>query len=417
MKVLWIVNMLLPKLAKHLGKKTSTSGTWLIDLADGLSQNEEIELAVMTYASVDSFIDVKVDKIRYFVFPGGGKSLLFGGKQTRKDCLTAIDKFNPDLIHIHGTEYAPGYEMLKVCGNIPTLLTIQGIITRIADEYYGGLSKKELLKCITFKEALRFKSPFTSKFIYSKNAKREEDVLKKVKYVTGRTDWDKVTMQNINPELKYYRCNYNLPSVFYSASKWDINGVSRRTIYLSSSHYSLKGLHVFVDALGIIRKKYPDVCVYMPGGKVKDGKLIPSNGYMKYLLKKIKKKGLESNFYFLGGISSDKVVTQLQKANVCVVCSAMEGASATVREATMIGTPVVCSYRGGMTELVTDGVTGYTYDYPEYAMMADKILNVFENDDLAKDFSKKSIEISENRHDREKNIIDMFNVYKDICKA
>ena len=257
--------------------------------------------------------------------------------------------------------------------------------------------------------------PFVSKMIFSKNAKREKAFIKKVKYVTGRTDWDKVTMLNINPELTYYRCNYNLPSPFYGAKKWSVNDMERNTIYLSSSHYSLKGLHVFIDALEIVKRKYPDVRVIMPGGRAKDGKLISSSGYIKYVMKKIKTKGLEQNFCFIGGITSDKVVGELQRANICVVCSAMEGATATIRESSMIGTPSICSYRGGMTELITDGVTGFTYDYPEYAMLADKIMKIFEDDNLAQEFSKKSIEISEIRHNRQKNILDTYKVYQKIC--
>ncbi len=73
-------------------------------------------------------------------------------------CLTAIKRLKtakkalelcqPDLVHIHGTEYAPGYEMLKVCGDVPVLLTIQGILRRISKEYYGGLTFNERLKCL-----------------------------------------------------------------------------------------------------------------------------------------------------------------------------------------------------------------------------------------------------------------------------
>lgn len=32
MKVLWIVNMLLPDAAEHLGVQTGSSGTWMIDI-------------------------------------------------------------------------------------------------------------------------------------------------------------------------------------------------------------------------------------------------------------------------------------------------------------------------------------------------------------------------------------------------
>ena len=98
--------------------------------------------------------------------------------------------------------------MLRACPNIPTLLTIQGIIRRIVEEYYGGLSLGEILKISTLRDWVKLKTPLFYKMLYKHNAKREEQVLKTVKYVTGRTDWDKSTMLAVNPELRYFRCNH-----------------------------------------------------------------------------------------------------------------------------------------------------------------------------------------------------------------
>ena len=42
-KILWIVNMVLPELAKHMGVTTSASGTWMEDLSDKISQYEGID--------------------------------------------------------------------------------------------------------------------------------------------------------------------------------------------------------------------------------------------------------------------------------------------------------------------------------------------------------------------------------------
>lgn len=416
MKVLWIVNMVLPKVAKHLGMKTSSSGTWLIDLLDGLSAKEDLDVGVMTYYSGKEYKEIILDKVTYFLFPGGGKRLLHNSKKTRKDCQKVLNKFNPDLIHIHGTEYAPGYEMLKCNPNVPTLLTIQGILKRISDEFYAGLTKKELRKSVSLKNLLRFKTPYTMKMLYKKNAKREEQVIKSVNYATGRTDWDKVTMLSINPNLKYFRCNYNLRDEFYGASKWSVDSMNRRTILTGASGATFKGLHVLLKALSIVKQKYPDVKLFVPGGFAKNGKLVNPKGYNRFICDLIQEFGLQENVNFLGSISSAEVVKQMQLANVLVVPSSMEGASATVREAMMIGTPSICSYRGGMTELLTDYVNGFTYDFIEHPMLAHRIIEIFENDDLAIKFSKKSIELAEIRHDREKNIQDMLNVYNYIQK-
>lgn len=74
-----------------------------------------------------------------------------------------------------------------------------------------------------------------------------------------------------------------------------------------------------------------------------------------------------------------------------MVSSAVEGASASLCEAMMIGTPSVSSFRGGMTDLLTDRVNGFTYDYSEYPMLACRIDELFSNDKLACEFSKRTI--------------------------
>ena len=205
MKVLWILNMVLPKVAKEIGINSSFSGGWLVDLSNKIAEDHNIELATMTYYSGNEYKDITVEGIRNFIFPGGGKRLLFNSKKTVIDCQKVIDEFKPDLIHIHGTEYAIGYSVLKTNTKVPVLLTIQGVLTRISEEYYGGLKFKELLKVNTIKEHLKLKNIFFTKRLFKMNAKREQYILKNVKYVTGRTDWDKSVMLSINPSLKYYR--------------------------------------------------------------------------------------------------------------------------------------------------------------------------------------------------------------------
>ena len=40
MKILWIVNLLLPDAAEHLGVQTGSSGTWMIDISRALAARE-----------------------------------------------------------------------------------------------------------------------------------------------------------------------------------------------------------------------------------------------------------------------------------------------------------------------------------------------------------------------------------------
>lgn len=414
MKILWVLNMMLPDAAKALGKGTSTSGTWLLDYVHSIKSDDDIQLATMTYAKVEKLEVTTVDGIRHYVFPGGGKRLLFSSKKTIEDCKYVIDDFKPDIIHLHGTEYAMAYAMVQLQPTQPMILTIQGILTRISQEYRAGMKLGEFLKIATPKQWLRLNAPIFAERLFKKNAKREQYVLKNVSRVTGRVDWDKAQMLAINPNLKYDRLNYNVPPVFYDAEKWDISKAEAHSIYTGSSTYPLKGIHILIDALELVKKRYPDVKLYVPGNHTT---YKASNGYERYIWKKIEKAGLKDNVQFVGRKSSAEIVELLQKSRICVIPSAIEGASASLREAMMIGTPSICSYRGGMVDLIQDGTNGYCYDFSEYPVLADRICRLFEDDQLCQRFSEKAKADAAIRHARQKNYEDLKNIYIDMLNG
>jgi len=415
MRVLWIVNMVFPAVAQKLGLETSTSGGWLLDLASSISSQPGIQLGVMTYYAGDTFIDTEHEGVRYFLLPGGSKRLLYNNPKTREDCKKIVQIFQPDLIHLHGTEYAPAREMVYAHPEIPTLLTIQGILKRISAEYFGGLSLWQILKMSKMKDILKGKIPLTFKLLYSRNSKREEEVLKKVKYVTGRTDWDKSVMLSVNPSLEYFRCNYNLRDPFYDAAKWSVANMERHSILTGASHYSLKGLHILIRALAIVKRKYPDVKLIIPGGgKAVNGRLVRPSSYTRYIERMIAEYGLDENVVFAGNLSAEQVAEQLGKVHLCVVPSAIEGASATLCEAMYVGTPSICAHRGGMVDLLTDGECGFTYDFPEYPLLAHRIMQLFGDDTLCETFSEREKKRALERHNREKNTGRMIEVYEEI---
>lgn len=411
MRILWVLNMVMPEAAKALQIQTSFSGGWLIDYMRCLSEDPDVELATMTYANVHERIERTVNGVKHYVFPGGGKRLLFTSPKTLEDCQYVIDSFQPDLIHLHGTEYSIAYSMVKLNPRQPILLTIQGILTRIAQEYRGGMPLWDFCTSATWKQWLRLKLPFVSQQLFYKNAKRERYVLTHVSRATGRTTWDKAVMQSINPKLQYNRLNYNLRPEFYTDRKWCHEEMIPHTIYTGAAGYSLKGLHILIRALKIVKSRYPDVKLLVPGNKTTYKE---SNGYERYIWKMIRRLDLIDNVEFIGRKSADEVVDALLCANVCVVPSAMEGASATVCEAMMIGTPAICAFRGGMTDLLKDGISGYVYDFPEYPVLAERICQLFENENICKQFSDLAKKDATKRHARDENYTKLKSIYVDM---
>lgn len=416
MKVLWIVNMLLPELAHELGRKTGTSGTWLIDLSKGLSECSEIQLAIAC-VNGESFVDTQIGNIRYFCIPGNGKTMLFYRPELVKYWEEIENKFSPDIVHFNGTEYTHGISYLRRFPNKKKLLTIQGVIEKTSQNHWGGLPLPILLWYRTIQEYVHFNGMIERKIVARRNVKYEREYVKSVDFATGRTDWDKFYMQSLNLHLRYYRCNYNLRNEFYSAPKWKPENCTRHMVYASTStQVPMKGGHMVLPAIKLIRKQYSDVKFVFLAGNVKEGMLVPTSGYTRYILHEIKRLGIEDNVVFVGNQDAHGIIKLMLQSNITIVPSAVENASATLREAMHLGVPSIAAFRGGMPELINDGENGFLYDYSEFEFLAGRIMQVFSNDILAEKLSTNAIKTAKKWHDREKNVFDMLQVYHEILE-
>lgn len=416
MKILWIVNMMLPALAKYLNVKTSASGTWMEDLSDKISKSQDIELAVACVYG-DEYKEIDVDQIKYYLIPGNGKNMLFYTKSYEKIWKKINDEFKPDIVHLHGTEYSHGLSYLRAIPEQSYLLTIQGIISKIALKTDGELKFRTKLFNRTLRENLRFNGIIENKKLMKFNSRYEKEIINRVNYVTGRTDWDKAFLLATNTKLKYFRVFYNLRDEFYNCDKWNIEKAEPYTIYASvSASQPLKGGHIVMEALNVVKRKYPQVKTIFIAPTDTNGKLKKSNGYTKYINKLIKKYQLDENVEFHNRLNTKEVIEIMQKSRCCVVPSAMENASATLREAMDIGVPCIAAFRGGMVDLVQNGYNGFFFDYSEPEYLAEKIIQLFEDNELCNKLSKNSIKTAAVWHDRVKNIDDMIDVYMYIME-
>jgi glycosyltransferase involved in cell wall biosynthesis len=417
MRILWIVNMVLPDLANHLKIQTSASGTWMEDLSKKIAETEGIELAIAAVWG-DRFQQIRLGNICYYLLPGNGKTMLFYNKKLTQYWDIIESEYHPDIIHLHGTEYSHGLSYIRKYSSKRVLLTIQGIISKIQPKNAGEMLFREQLKSRTIKEYLRLNGIIESTILQKINSKYEQEIIKRSKYATGRTDWDKFYMKAINPEITYFRCNYNLRNEFYTAPKWRLENIRRYTIYASNSaQIPLKGGHMLLKALTIVKRYYPDVKVTFVGTKLKDGRMDITNGYGKYISRIIKKYNLEDNVEFVGRQSTKGVIDYMIKAHIAAIPSAMENASATLREAMHLGVPCIAPYRGGMTELIKDGLNGFVYDYSEYEYLAGRIMELFSDEAKCCDLSKNAINSATVWHNRDKNPLDMVHVYQTIMEG
>ncbi len=409
--------MVLPDLAKHLNVPTGSSGTWMINLSKSISESEDVDLAVACVYG-NEFKKVELDNITYYLLPGTSKSFMFYDKNLLQYWDKIEKDFSPDIVHIHGTEYTHSISYLRNYPDKKYLLNIQGVVSKISKNHTADLNFKELLKYRTLRECLHFNGMIERKMLSKKNSRYEREIISKVNYATGRTDWDKAFMLSVNPNLKYYRCIYNLREEFYHAEKWSAKKCTPHTIFASTSATApLKGGHIVLKALALVKEKYPDVKAYFLAGKTETGEIKVVSGYTKYIKHLIDELGLKENVEFIPRLDTNGVINMMQSVNTCVIPSSCENASATLREAIHIGTPSIASFRGGMTDLMEDRRSGFFYDFQDYELLALRICNIFEDSALAESLSKNSIEFAEKIHDKDKNTKDFINMYYDVMNS
>ena len=128
----------MPDLAIALEKTSSPRGGWTVALADALVESKQVELGVATNVNGEAWRKENVGGVQYYAIPmPNGK---VGGRDLPasliQDYQRVVEDFQPDVIHIHGTEYYHGLLTGRGYLKCPTVISIQGIIDVCQRWYY-----------------------------------------------------------------------------------------------------------------------------------------------------------------------------------------------------------------------------------------------------------------------------------------
>lgn len=417
MKILWIVNTIFPYPSEQLGMKKNVFGGWLIGLAEKLKENKKIKLAIATVYDGKEIKKFKNDNIIYYLIPG--RPAIKYHKSWERDWKKINEEFQPDLVHIHGSEFLHGLAFVNACPEQRVIIAIQGLTSVCSEVYYGNISASEIIRNVTIRDILRRDTIFKAKRKMQQRGESERELIHKSNYVIGRTMWDYANTKMINPNIKYYFLNETLRKGFYN-KEWDINKIERHSIFIGQAWYPIKGLHIALKAIKIIKSYYPDVKLYVAGNDFVTIKTfkdkLRQNGYSKYLNKLIKKYDLKDNVVFTGILSEEEMVDRFLKSNVFVCPSIIENESNALSEAAIMGVPAVCSYVGGIPDRITHGINGFLYPFTEYAMLAEYILRYFQDDQLCIEHGKKAKEEAEKRNNPEQNLEQVIKIYNEIIQ-
>lgn len=417
MKILWITNIVFPEALSQITGQTllKSSGGWLLGAAYNLLEMDpSINLAVASVCDrVSSLTEVTGEQIRYYLIPKGKGNEQYNSEYDKYWKQIKAD-FNPNIVHIHGTECSHGLSYINSCSNENVVISIQGLTTFCSKYYTCGLTWKEIYKNLTFHDLLRGSIYFQKKY-FAKRSRYEQDMIRKTNYIIGRTNWDRVHSTLINPNVRYFHCDEVLRDEFYSGEKWNYSSCKKHTIFLSQASYPLKGLHQLLKALDIVYSYYPDTVVRIAGKDITDrsslGGRLRYTGYAKIITSKIKDKVWRDRIVFTGNLSADEMKQEYLNSNLFICPSTIENSSNSLGEAQILGVPVVSSYVGGIPDMMKGNELNM-YRFEEFEMLADIICRVFANKENQEDMSIVATE----RHDRRKNSLTLLSIYSNILK-
>lgn len=415
MNILWVCNICPTPLARALDLPVTSAGGWISSFLEYLLEKESIQYTICFQSN--TFMEGSIAGIRYLGFRKDAQN------QSRFEAL--LKEVGPDLIHIWGTERKHALEMTdaaEACNMLDRLVVnIQGLVSIIGKYHYFAYIPPEVCVSCTPCELRNHKANmYYDRSYYTESGEREISVLKRAKYVVGRSEWDEACATQIQPGVQYRHINETLRSSFYEGS-WDYEQCEKHSLFINQNYAPFKGLHLALQAMPLILQQYPDARLYVPDEEPKTAITLlekyHQRTYPKYLCELLDKDGLREHVTFLGTLSEEEIKQQYLKSHVFAVVSSIENASNSLGEAMALGMPVVSSDVGGIKELLSHGVEGYLYPADAPYMLAYYVCKHFAKGKDAKAMGLVAEKKGKDRFNRERNLRDMLNLYHEVIDS
>lgn len=397
----------MPPLAKAKALPVPAIGGWMYSSLKRLHAQNGIELAVATLYNGKKYDASCIDGIKYYLLPlDGGKTVEYN-PGLEAYWHRVHDDFNPDVVHIHGSEYPHGLAYINACGPNGVVVSIQGLISVYTRYYASGIAFSDTKKT-TFRDKIRRDGILRGQKSFEKRGRFEIELLSHVNHIIGRTEWDKAHAWAINPKAQYHHCGETLRDSFYS-HKWSYDNCEPHSIFVSQASYPIKGVHMLFKALPLVLRHYPDTKVYVAGYDPTAAPWWRIDGYGKYLKKQIARLGISEHIEFTGMLDEKAMCDRYLKSNLFVCCSAIENSPNSLGEAQLLGMPYVASFVGGVPEIAGMNAD-VLYRFEETEMLAKKICDIF-----ALGSSYKPAQYDASMYDGAANTQSLLETYRQIC--
>ncbi len=396
MKVVWLCNYSIQYLNHILKLDIDFSRLhpmpWLYYMVSEISKRREVELHVITLNSlvdkdfhiVDKGVYYHIIKERAVFIPQYtqgriSKRKLYGINILWKNkVLKLIEKINPNIINIHGTEGE--LQSLVTELSYPTLVWMQGLINQVIKHNMNDKYKRWLVN-----ENILLN---TQKHFVSFPGEMEEFIRAK------------------NPGCKLYNLYHPNPQFAFDMFFED-NERNSDLIYVGAL-IKRKGIEDFIQMIAKLKHSIPFLKAKILGYT---GNL----GYLEYIKKLISGLELDDNIEMIGYVENHfDVFREIKNSKALVFPSYVDTGPRSVAESMTVGTPVIAYDIGGLPEMITSGWNGILVEPGNIDKLTNAVLEVLTDKSTAQYLAQNAYTIAREKYSPSEVINKLISLYSQI---
>lgn len=335
----WLVNDKIPVRPGHYA-------VWLIALHEALKKDDTFDIHWVTLSKeIKKRVDFTAENQHFHVLPAARKTIglhtayVYDRWQIRK-CLKGI---KPDLVHGWGNEYCYGLAVKDFKGK--SILSIQGAMQAYVQRADMGSFQ-------------------------TRQSKYEPQAVRAAKFITTESGWAADRIRELSPTAPIHHWDYAVEERFF--------GISRQMspapeCILAGTSTPVKNVATAIAAFS--RPELRHVKLYLAG--------IAPGEYQQ----------LPENIIPLGRINRDEMAARLASSWCLIHPSLADTGPTIVKEARVVGLPVIVSSECGSKQYVEEGKSGFIIPPRDVDALVKAVLHVTssrENAQAMGDYNRES---------------------------
>jgi len=303
------------------GRGGGHAATWLPQLAHALSKNDDFEIFWLTLTGeVSETMVTRFLGQTFYRIPKTPMTVnvLTGYVIARRKLLNVLKEIRPQIVHVWGSEYAYP-SVLSWCrdSGIPSIMSMQGILTE-----YNRIGS------------------FRNNWRMRLQSRYEKGWINDATVVTSESHWGLSKVREIVPKSDARLVEYGVNPSFYDL-KWNPDPSYPVLLYCGGTDWR-KGYDLLAEALSILPA--PRWQCWIAGGGSIAGENLPP--------------GTE----ILGNLNWNQLQGRMSRAWALVLPTRADTSPNAVKEARVMGMPVITSRHGGQSGYIRNAENGMIVD-------------------------------------------------------